>query len=99
AFRQRLRSVTLPSAMANWLALAPKDAVPMDALRLGFEYLALHDPEAQDNSRDATLRKSERLLAQTPLLIGELAAHRRQGQLCSRPDLGLTGNLLAMSLG
>jgi citrate synthase len=98
-FRERLRKISLPSAMANWLSLVPRDAVPMDALRLGFEYLALHDPEAQDNRREATLRKSERLLAQVPLLIGDLAAHRRQQKSSVRPALGLTGNLLAMSLG
>ncbi len=99
AFRDRLQKVSLPAPMTNWLALVPPDAVPMDALRLGFEYLALYDPEAQDNGRDATLRKSERLLAQVPLLIGDLAAHRRRQPMYARPDLGLTGNLLAMSLG
>src|SRR6185503_18500970 len=85
--------------MANWLGLVPRNAAPMDALRLGFEYLALHDPEAQDNRREATLRKSERLLAQAPLLIGALAAHRAGRRVHASPDLGLTGNLLAMSLG
>src|SRR4051794_30992083 len=99
AFRERLRGISLPSAMADWLSLVPRNAVPMDALRLGFEYLALLDPDAQDNSREATLRKSERLLAQVPLLIGGLAAHRRQQPIYARADLDLTGNLLAMALG
>lgn len=99
AFRARLAETTLPKQMASWLSLVPNDAVPMDALRLGFEYLSLYDPDTQDNSHAATLRKSERLLAQVPLLIGDLAAHRRKKAKYSRPDLGLIGNLLAMSLG
>lgn len=99
AFRERLRSMTLPPGMKDWLKALPRDVVPMDALRLGLEYLAIFDPQTQDNSRDATLQKAERLVAQTPLLIGELAAHRRGTSVFARPDLGLTGNLLAMSLG
>ncbi|MEI7684529.1 MAG: citrate/2-methylcitrate synthase [Planctomycetota bacterium] len=99
AFRDRLASTTLPAAMSNWLEQIPRDAVPMDVVRLGIDRLALHDPETQETGREATLRKSERLLAQVPLLIGALAAHRHNRAVFARPALGLTGNLLAMSLG
>ncbi|MCE7979144.1 MAG: citrate/2-methylcitrate synthase, partial [Nitrospira sp. NTP1] len=42
---------------------------PMDVLRTGISLLGLSDPDAQDGSRDANLRKSVRLLAQIPQLI------------------------------
>jgi citrate synthase len=99
AFREHLMKIELPMGMADWLKPVPVDAVPMDVIRYGIDLLAIHDYEAQDTSPDATMRKSERLLAQIPLLIGALAAHRRQTPPFCRRHLGLTGNLLCMSLG
>lgn len=48
---------------------------PMDVLRTGISCLGLSDPDAQDGSHEANLRKSVRLLAQVPLLIA--GAYRR----------------------
>ena len=47
----------------------PKDANPMAALRTAVSMLALYDPEAEDMSREANLRKSIRLTAQLPTLV------------------------------
>lgn len=99
AFRERLAKIAVPAAMANWLDGIPRDAVPMDLLRLGIDRLSLHDPETQDTRPEATMRKSERLLAQVPWLIGAMAAHRANRAIFAKPELGLSGNLLAMSLG
>jgi citrate synthase len=47
----------------------PKDVNPMTALRTAVSMLAHYDPEAEDMSREANLRKSIRLTAQLPTLV------------------------------
>ena len=46
----------------------------MDVLRTAVSALAAFDPEAADNSREATLRKGVRLTSQVPMIV---AAHAR----------------------
>jgi len=48
---------------------APKTH-PMSVLRTGLSYLSHFDPECEDNSPAAELRKSKRLLARIPTIIG-----------------------------
>jgi citrate synthase len=43
---------------------------PMSVLRTGISYLSHFDPECEDHSPAAELRKSKRLLAQIPTIIG-----------------------------
>ena len=43
----------------------------MDALRTAVSVLAHFDQDAADNSRDANLRKAERLLAQIPVAVAD----------------------------
>ena len=77
-----------------------KDAHPMDVLRTAVSALAAFDPDADDNSRDATLRKAVRLTSQVPMIV---AAHARirAGQEPVPADQTLThaGNLLWMLRG
>jgi 2-methylcitrate synthase/citrate synthase II len=47
-------------------------AVPMDVLRSAVSMLAHLDPDCQDNSPAANLRKSKRLLAKIPTVIGHM---------------------------
>ena len=47
-------------------------AVPMDVLRTAVSLLGHTDPDAQDNSPAANLRKAKRLLAKIPTIIGHL---------------------------
>lgn len=73
---------------------------PMDVLRTGISCLGLSDPDAQDGSHEANLRKSVRLLAQVPLLIA--GAYRRMaGTPLVRPDPanGFAQNLLRLLTG
>ncbi len=49
-------------------------AHPMDVLRTAVSALAAFDPDANDNSRDAVLRKAVRLTSQVPMIV---AAHAR----------------------
>jgi citrate synthase len=54
----------------GWLASGR--AVPMDVLRTAVSILAHTDPDAQDNSPGANLRKARRLLAKIPTIIGHM---------------------------
>jgi citrate synthase len=77
-----------------------KDAHPMDALRTGVSALSAFDPDTEDNSRAANLRKSERLTAQIPSVVA--AHHRiRRGfdHVAPRDDLGHAANFLYMLEG
>jgi 2-methylcitrate synthase/citrate synthase II len=101
AFRQRLAAAQkLPALVSELLKKLPADAVPMDVVRTAVSMLAHFDPETSDESHDANLRKSERLLAQIPLIIG--AYHRaRKGlpTVAPRPDLGFAANQLYLLTG
>ena len=52
------------------IATVPPGAHPMAILRTGVSYLSHFDPDAEDDSPEAGLRKSKRLLAQIPTIIG-----------------------------
>ena len=70
-FKKRLAEQTLPPLVGDVLRKLPAGAVPMDVLRSGVSLLAHFDPDLEDSSRAANLRKAERLLGQIPLIIGE----------------------------
>ncbi len=74
-----------------------KASHPMDALRTGISALAAFDPEVNDNSLEATVRKGVRLTAMGPTIVA--AHHRlRHGLEPVAPDPGLNhaGNFLKM---
>ena len=69
----------------------------MAVLRSAVSALGVTDPEARDISREATLRKAERLLAKVPTIL--TAAHRCANGLepvPPDPELGHAANLLYM---
>ena len=101
AFNQRLTAAQkLPSLVSDMLKKVPPDAVPMDVVRTAVSLLAHFDPETEDESHDANLRKSERLLAQIPLVIGELhRARKGQPAVSPRPDLGFAAQQLYLLSG
>jgi 2-methylcitrate synthase/citrate synthase II len=91
---------TLPPLLAKLLQDLPARAVPMDVLRTGVSMLANYDPDVEDSSRPANLRKAERLLAQIPLIVaGFYRGGKKQPVLPPRPDLGFAANLLYMLSG
>jgi hypothetical protein len=49
-----------------------KFAVPMDILRTAVSVLGHFDPDCQDNSPAANLRKAKRILAKVPTIIGHM---------------------------
>ncbi|TLY21518.1 MAG: citrate synthase [Nitrospirae bacterium] len=85
----------LPGPVEAFIGVVPPSAHPMDILRTGVSLLGMTDPEASDNSREANLRKSVRLLAQIPIIIANahrLAHAKRQVQ--PRPERSFAENLL-----
>ena len=89
----------IPDAVIQVLELV-KDSHPMDALRTGLSALSAFDPEVNDNSADATLRKGVRMTAMGPTIV---AAHHRLRQglepIAPNPDLNHAGNFLYMLFG
>lgn len=59
----------LPGPVKTFLGMAPPTAHPMDILRTSVSLLGITDADAGDNSHEANLRKSIRLLAHIPLII------------------------------
>ncbi len=100
-FNQRLAAAQkLPPLLSELLTKLPKNAVPMDVLRTGVSILAHYEPELEDNSSAANLRKSERLLAQIPLIIAEYyRATKGQPPVPTKPELGFAANMMYMLSG
>ncbi len=90
----------LPAKLISMLKLLPKKTTPMEALRTGVSALSAFDPDIDDNSREATLRKALRLTAQTPTLVAAWERIRRgKAPVAPNPRLTLSGNFLYMMSG
>ncbi|MCH2134680.1 MAG: hypothetical protein MK116_13125 [Phycisphaerales bacterium] len=79
---------------------AGPDVHPMSILRTGVSLVSHADPECEDNSADAEHRKSVRLLAKIPTLIGACQA-ARDGRDRVQPDASMShaANLLWLMTG
>jgi len=100
-FRGRVRAaMSLPAQVTAAVAAMPNTIPPMDMLRSVASLLGHYDPDAQDNSRAANLRKSERLLGQMAFSLGAWA-QKTTGVAAIAPDANKShgANLLAMMLG
>jgi 2-methylcitrate synthase/citrate synthase II len=76
------------------------DVHPMDILRTGVSLLAHHDPDCEDNSPEAEERKSIRLLAKIPTVIGaSQAARDGRSRVAPDPELSHAGNVLWLMTG
>lgn len=77
-----------------------KDGHPMDVLRTAISALAAFQPDVDDVSHEATLRKGMRITAQTPTIV---AAHHRirsgNDPVAPDPSLSHAANFLYMLLG
>ena len=90
----------LPPKLIAMLRLLPRKTTPMEVLRTGVSALSAFDPDAADNSREATLRKATRLTAQLPTLVAAWERLRRGKPLVApNPRLSLAGNFLSMLTG
>ena len=89
----------LPEQICDVLEMV-KDSHPMDALRTGVSALASFDPDRNDNSVEATIRKGNRLTSQVPSIV--MAHHNiRQSKDPVKPStvLNHAGNFLYMMDG
>ena len=77
------------------VASSPDNVHPMSILRTGVSLLSHLDPECEDNSEAAGLRKSKRLMAKIPAIIG-CGQAARDGRPNVEPDPSLShaANLL-----
>jgi citrate synthase len=91
--QQIAKERTVPSEVLDALRLMPKNTHPMDMLRTGVSMLAPFDPELNDNSHDANVRKAIRLIAKVSTLITD-GYRIQQGEqtIEDKPDLSLAGN-------
>jgi 2-methylcitrate synthase/citrate synthase II len=91
--RQIAAERELPAPVIQLLRLLPRNAHPMDVLRTGVSMLSMYDKELADNSHDANIRKSMRLIARVATLItdGWRIAHGEE-PLPEEPDLTHAGN-------
>jgi citrate synthase len=101
AFRATLAANRdVPPAVVAFLKSLPKDALPMTALRCAVSLCGLYDPDSEDRSPEANLRKSIRLTSQLATLV---AAIHRVGQgkepLPSKPELSHAANFMYLLNG
>src|SRR5512144_3087078 len=90
----------LPAKLIAMLKTLPKKTTPMEVIRTGVSALSAFDPDAADNGREATLRKSLRLTAQLPTLVAAWERIRRgKAPVAPNPRLNLAGNFLYMMSG
>jgi len=100
AFDQRLRANRALPAEVIEVIRRVQGAHPMDVLRTVVSALSAFDPEVEDMSREANVRKSERLTAQVATAV---AAHERirkgKEPVLARNDLDHAANFLYMLTG
>ncbi|MHC4810099.1 MAG: citrate/2-methylcitrate synthase [Planctomycetota bacterium] len=86
--------------MIRGIAGDPPNAHPMSILRTAVSWLSHFDPDCEDHSPEAELRKSIRLLAQIPTIIGAMQMIRDGKEpVAPDPSLGHAANLLWMMSG
>lgn len=90
----------LPLPLRDLFQALPKWTAPLDALRTAVSVMAHYDQDTADNSRDANLRKAERLLAQLPVAVADQFRFSKGLQpVPARQDLPHGANFLYMLRG
>jgi len=87
----------LPAEIQRFLAGLPRQADPMDVLRTAVSALALYDPDRDEQTAVANLRKATRLVSQLPTIVASY--HRQRGgkkPVAPRPEAGQAADFLAM---
>ncbi|HXG93577.1 MAG TPA: citrate synthase [Blastocatellia bacterium] len=93
--QQLNRETGLPSEIQQLIRSIPREANPMDMLRTVVSALALYDPDGDDMSREANVRKAIRLTAKFPTIVTTFQRVRNgQEPVEPRDDLSIAGNFL-----
>lgn len=69
----------IPDELIELMKKAPRKAHPMDILKIGISAAATYDPELEDMSSIANIRKAMRILAKAPTIVA--AWHRIRNNL------------------
>ena len=98
ALRERLAmEESVHSSLIGFLRKIPPEAPLMDVMRTGASALAHWDEEVGDNSREANLRKAERLVAQLPIVMAaRFRLLKGQEPVAADPKLSIAANILQM---
>jgi len=90
----------IPPALVDGFRLMPKETDPNRVLQAAVAILGMHDPDADDNSQAANLRKAVRL---TSRMASAICAHHRvrtgQPPIAPAADLSHAANFLYMLTG
>jgi len=90
----------LPPPLRDLLRVMPRETPGMDAIRTAVSVLAHYDPDIAGNSKEANVRKTERLLSRIPLAVADFYHFSRgESPVDPRPDLSLAANFLYMLRG
>jgi citrate synthase len=93
-------SRAVPAQVIEFMKTIPKKALPMEVLRTTVSMLSMYDPEAEDMSPAANLRKAIRLTAQTATLVTAFHSIRNGKEVVApRPDLSHAANFAYMLNG
>jgi citrate synthase len=85
----------LPAEVTAFLKSAPKGVSPMDVLRTAVSMLSLYDPLQPDNSLEASVKKSVKLMARVSTLVTSYDRLRNGHEVIpGDPALGYAGNFL-----
>lgn len=88
---------SVPAEILNFLNGMPEKAHYMDILRSGVSLLAHFDPQCEDNSKEAELAKSIRLVAKMPtILASRIRSLKGEKVVAPNPKLGHATNFLYM---
>jgi citrate synthase len=101
ALRAQFRdAVALDGGVLDVVRSAPADAHPMAVLRTAVSALGMLDPDAEDMSEAANLRKAVRLTAQLPVITAAIGRIRAgQQPVEPRPGEGIAASFLRMLTG
>ncbi|MGI4853279.1 MAG: citrate synthase [Janthinobacterium lividum] len=91
---------TMDPSVVDFLKTLPKTATPMEVLRTAVSLLSITDPDDEDSSHEANVRKSVRLTSQVAMLVAYFDRIRK-GKDIIEPDTTLShaGNFLWMLNG
>jgi citrate synthase len=93
-------SRTIPQQVVDFMKTLPKKTLPMEVFRTTASMLSMFDPEAEDMSPEANLRKAIRLTAQAATLVTAFDRIRNGKEpVAPRQDLSLAGNFAYMLNG
>jgi citrate synthase len=90
----------VPQQIIDFMKTLPKKALPMEVMRTTVSMLSMFDPEAEDMSPEANLRKAIRLTAQTATLVTAWDRIRNGKEpVAPRQDLSYAANFAYMLNG